>query len=129
MVEVTKGFTFEASHRLYVKSWTKAKNKSVFGKCANFPSHGHSFRLIVTVKGPIKEDGMVINFTKLGSIIEKKIINILDHQYLNEVIGDYQPVTCENILLWMKARLQNSLPGLSKLVLYETEKCFATLNF
>lgn len=126
MIEVTKRFTFEAAHRLYKKFWDDQTNAETFGPCNRL--HGHSYKLLVTVEGDPKVNGMVINFSKLGEVVNREIIDKLDHQYLNDVIGDDEPLTCENMLPWIAERLKPFLPGLKKLKLYETEKCFAVLK-
>lgn len=105
---VTKTFSFEAAHHL----------PGHRGKCARL--HGHSYRLEVAVRGPIKEvpdqsdSGMVIDFEDLSQIVRNAIIERLDHRDLNEVTG--LRTTAENLAHWMWDTLTTA--GLSEQLLY-----------
>ncbi len=86
---ITKTFRFEAlDHR---------------GQCSRL--HGHSYRLEVTLRGPIKDapgesdHGIVMDFYDLSSIVKNVIVGRLDHQDLNVVTGLY--TTTENLVYWM----------------------------
>jgi len=82
-MKITKHFTFEASHVLPRHE----------GKCARL--HGHSWKLAVTVEGPIHEEtGFVVDYSKLSSLVNHRIINHLDHTHLgyaNAVTTANQP--------------------------------------
>ena len=84
---------FEAAHQLPGHT----------GKCANL--HGHSYTLEVSVRGPINQalgasdDGMVMDFQELSAIIQRSVLQKLDHQFLNEVIGVRS--TAENLAHWI----------------------------
>jgi len=71
---VSRTFTFEAAHRL---TWHP-------GKCRNL--HGHSYRLDVTVGGPLDANGVVIDFDELTTVVEREVIDRWDHRDLNQVI-------------------------------------------
>ncbi|CEP66267.1 6-pyruvoyl tetrahydropterin synthase/QueD family protein [Moorella glycerini] len=119
MVALTYIFTFEAAHCL----------EGYAGDCAHL--HGHSYRLEVTVKGPVQADGMVIDFAVLKTLVEESIINRVDHQYLNEVVS-FVP-TCENLLLWFWKELGAALKPyphlvLERLVLWETSNARAEIT-
>jgi 6-pyruvoyltetrahydropterin/6-carboxytetrahydropterin synthase len=73
---VTCSFTFEAAHRL---EWHP-------GKCRN--PHGHSYRLEVTVSGPLDDNGVVIDFDRLNELVEEVVIDRWDHHDLNLVIDN-----------------------------------------
>jgi 6-pyruvoyltetrahydropterin/6-carboxytetrahydropterin synthase len=73
---VTCSFTFEAAHRLV---WHP-------GKCRNL--HGHSYRLEVTVSGPLDGNGVVVDFDHLCEIVHRQVIDRWDHRDLNEVIDN-----------------------------------------
>ena len=127
MISVTKQFSFEASHHLRMNDVSDEENRVVYGPCYN--DHGHSFKLFVTVTGPTRLDGMIINYKDLGAIVDKEIISKLDHHCLNQVFDEAFPMTSENLIKWMADVLQKCLPvpiTLYKLDLYETEKCHAT---
>ncbi len=71
---VTRTFTFEAAHRL---PWHP-------GKCRGL--HGHSYRLEVTVSGPLDEHGVVVDFDTLSDVVESAVIEQFDHRDLNEIL-------------------------------------------
>jgi 6-pyruvoyltetrahydropterin/6-carboxytetrahydropterin synthase len=114
---ISKEFKFDSAHNLVGYN----------GKCENL--HGHTYRLKITFEGDIKEDGMIIDFTILKKIIKEKIINILDHRYLNEIIK--QP-TAENIALWIYNELKDDFEKykvkISEINLWETEDSSVTLK-
>lgn len=112
---LTKVVRFEAAHQLPGHQ----------GKCANL--HGHSYILEVSVEGPIKQapgasdDGMVMDFQELSTIIQRSVLQYLDHQFLNEVITERS--TAENLACWIWDALQaGGLPAdlLSQVRLWET---------
>ena len=105
---VFKEFTFEAAHKLPLVP----KNH----KCSNL--NGHSFKVRISVDGPINEMGWVMDFSELKQICAPHI-NELDHSYLNEILGLENP-TSENIAIWLWNRLIKSLQNLSSITVMET---------
>lgn len=105
---LTKSFRFEAAHSL----------PGHRGKCAR--PHGHSYMLEVTVRGPIKrepgtsDDGMVIDFDDLSQIVQRAVLERLDHRDLNEVVD--VRTTAENLAHWIWDALIHE--GLSDALLY-----------
>jgi 6-pyruvoyltetrahydropterin/6-carboxytetrahydropterin synthase len=73
---VTRTFRFEAAHQL---PWHE-------GKCRNL--HGHSYRLEVTVSGPLKPQGIVLDFADLRAAVEREVIDRYDHRYLNDLMDN-----------------------------------------
>jgi 6-pyruvoyltetrahydropterin/6-carboxytetrahydropterin synthase len=60
---------------------------------------------------------MIIDFDDLSKIVLEKVIQRLDHRFLNDLI----PLsTAENISTWIWEQLKPDLPGLSQLELFET---------
>lgn len=89
---------FDAAHRLHNENRSDEWNKAVFGKCNNLPCHGHTWRAVVEVEGTVDSDtGMIINFNEL-----KKIIDELDHKFVNDVIS---LPTAENICIYLLQQL------------------------
>ncbi|MBP3425101.1 MAG: 6-carboxytetrahydropterin synthase [Rikenellaceae bacterium] len=141
-IRLTKEFRFEAAHAL----------EGYDGACSQI--HGHSYRLLVTVEGePLDspgapKDGMVMDFGVLKGIVNREIVDRLDHSftirrtadngqliemlqrhYTNIHVVDWQP-TSENMLHDMAARLIPAMPQGVQLValkLYETATSSAEL--
>lgn len=138
-IRLTKIFTFETAHALF----------GYDGKCKNI--HGHSYKLHVTIVGQPNQEknhpqlGMVMDFGDLKKIVNKIIVDPLDHAILlnqnteHKILGmqlreqghrviftDYQP-TCENMLGDFADKIKKELPediSLVKLKLYETENSY-----
>ncbi|OGJ42541.1 6-carboxytetrahydropterin synthase QueD [Candidatus Peregrinibacteria bacterium RIFCSPLOWO2_01_FULL_39_12] len=107
-MELSSTFHFAASHFL----------TQYHGKCEHM--HGHNYKLIVTIEGEIKSNGMILDFKKIKEIVEEKILEKLDHTHLNNLIEN---PSAENIVVWIWENLKNSLP-LKRLTLYETDDYF-----
>lgn len=84
MIYITRKESFSAAHKLFREDWTQEKNSEVFGPCANPNWHGHNYDLIVTLKGePDPETGFVINLRTVSEIIQKEVIEKIDHKNIN----------------------------------------------
>jgi 6-pyruvoyltetrahydropterin/6-carboxytetrahydropterin synthase len=80
--EVTTVHEFSAAHRLHSPELSPAENRALFGACAR--EHGHTYRLEVTVRGPIDpHTGMVIDLVRLRRLVETRIVAVLDHRHLD----------------------------------------------
>ena len=103
---VRKEYRFEAAHFIHNHP----------GRCRNL--HGHSYRLFVSVEGPVDaETGMVLDFEGLSRIVRERVLQKLDHHFLNDLI----PLsTAENISVWIWEQLKPALPELSQIELFET---------
>lgn len=124
----TTSMNFEAAHFLNMKGRTEEENLKAYGKCTNL--HGHNYKLLVTVEGEVGEDGMVVNFNKMKPIIEKHIISVYDHHFLNDLMDEV--CTAENMckLFWEKlvGPFEEINVKLHELVLYETDNSFITIR-
>jgi 6-pyruvoyltetrahydropterin/6-carboxytetrahydropterin synthase len=131
MVYITRIEHFNAAHKLYNPNWSKEKNESVFGKCANENWHGHNFELYVTIKGmPDPETGFVFDVKRLSIIIKDHVIEKLDHKNLNEDVDFMSGKLCsiENLVMGIWEQLNPHIPEgieLHSLKLYETPRIFA----
>ena len=98
MFELTIMAEFEAAHNLC----------NYQGKCNRL--HGHNWKVEVTVQGQkLDEIGMVIDFTVLKAEV-KKIIDRLDHYYLNELAAfQQQNPTAEHIAKYIYDELVDLL--------------------
>jgi len=112
---ITKTFKFDAAHNLI----------RYHGKCEKL--HGHTYRVDVTVEGKPDEEQMVIDFLVLKKIVKSRVLDILDHSYLNDHIE--QP-TAESIAVWIWERLFSDLNQdnyhLYEISVFETETSFVT---
>ena len=98
---ITKKYHFCASHKYGNADWSEEKNLEVFGK--DYNNHGHNYVLEVSVTGPIDQgSGWLVDLKKLGQIVKKYVVNVLDHSQIEEDIEWFkgrQP-SSENILVW-----------------------------
>jgi 6-pyruvoyltetrahydropterin/6-carboxytetrahydropterin synthase len=116
-VRIRKQFRFEAAHVLPHHP----------GKCARL--HGHSYRLDVTLTGPLQPSGpaqgMVLDFDDLSRVVRGAVLDALDHRSLNDVVEN---PTSENVVAWIWSRLAPELPALEELTLWETATACAILR-
>jgi len=108
-MELSCEFQFAASHFL-----TK-----YHGKCENL--HGHNYKVVITIEGPIQEDGMVLDFKLLKDIYMEKIHSELDHTHLNDKIDN---PSAENLAIWIWDKLKKDLPMLKNITIYETDQYY-----
>jgi 6-pyruvoyltetrahydropterin/6-carboxytetrahydropterin synthase len=91
--------------------------------------HGHSYRLEVALRGPLRSRGpargMIEDFERIERIVGDRVLAALDHQNLNELIDN---PTVENIVLWIWKRLDGALTRLDEVVLWETATACAVLR-
>ncbi len=97
------------------------------GDCENL--HGHNWKVEVrVVSGELDRVGMVIDFRRLKDET-RKIIEALDHKYLNEVPPfDKENATAENISRLIYTRLKSALgPGIKvqRVTVWESENAAA----
>ena len=81
--------------------------------------HGHSFKVILSLVGPLDAKlGWVLDYHEI-SLIMKPVLELLDHRTLNDVSGLENP-TSEILAKWIfeKARLQ--IPILKSVTIMET---------
>lgn len=112
---VTKEFTFDSAHHL----------ENYVGPCANV--HGHTYKLQVTLEGRVNPaTGMIIDFNRLKQEVNIRIIDILDHKMLNDVLA-FNP-TAELMAQWMFDQLRLADLPVVKIRLWETPTSFATVE-
>ena len=117
---------FNAAHRVHNPALSDAENSAIFGKCNNPNWHGHNYTLDVSVEGGVDAGtGYVCDLSKLKDIVEREIIDRVDHKNLNLDVAFMEGVipTSENIVLAFWKILESKVrPGrLTRLVLWETE--------
>jgi 6-pyruvoyltetrahydropterin/6-carboxytetrahydropterin synthase len=131
MIQITRRERFNAAHRLFRSDYSDEMNLKIFGKCSNPNWHGHNYELFVTVKGEINpETGFLINLKDLSSIINKKVIDKLDHKNINLEVDFMKGklASTENLAkaIWEELQLPVNALGaeLHSIKLYETENNF-----
>src|SRR5262245_6506509 len=84
MVSITRRVEFCASHRLFNPKFSDEKNDALYGRCNNPNGHGHNYVLEVTVAGEVDpETGMVMDLKELKKVLDREIIDRVDHKNLN----------------------------------------------
>ncbi len=112
-ISITKIFTFDSAHKL----------NDYNGPCARI--HGHTYKLEVTVSGPLAPD-MVIDFYDMKKIVEATVLTTIDHQYLNEIVP-FNP-SVENMVVWIADLLEPAFENpvkLQKIRLWENQSAYA----
>jgi len=120
--KLKKEFIISCSHRLKDKDNTEKWNKKTFGKCNNYPSHGHNYKVILYLKNVKLIHGMIINFSKLKEIFKSEIDDIYDHQFLNNCPGFENKIpTAENMCKIFYDILKRKIDDLYAIEIYETD--------
>lgn len=133
ITRIAKEFHWEMGHRLPFHE----------GGCRNI--HGHSYRMRVVVEGSLDENGMVLDYFDLKSIIDPLVAD-LDHAFLcdendAEMLAFFaaNPLkhvvvpflsTAENLAGWFLEKIVEKLRTYSNIFaitvrIYETERTYA----
>ena len=124
-VTVSKRVHFNAAHRLHNPALSDEENTELYGLCNNPNFHGHNYELEVSVEGEIDpRTGFV---TELGSIkrtVEAAVVSRFDHRNLNLDVPEFADriPTAENIAVVIWELLEDRLPGLVRVTLWETPR-------
>lgn len=131
----TRKMTLDAGHRVPGHQ----------GQCRNL--HGHTYTLEVTVEGAIADDGMIVDFGVLKTVMMEEVHARWDHAFLAwEYDGPVRealaadpawkvwwmprPPTAENLAEHaadlMQLRLVDAGVRVVRVVVWETPNCFAT---
>jgi 6-pyruvoyltetrahydropterin/6-carboxytetrahydropterin synthase len=108
-VRLVHEFRFEAAHRL--------PRVPPGHKCARL--HGHSFKIELTVEGPVDpHTGWFIDFGELSDAWAP-LHALLDHNYMNDIEGLENP-TSEVLAHWIWERMRKTVPSLVRVTVFET---------
>ncbi|HLW52729.1 MAG TPA: 6-carboxytetrahydropterin synthase [Candidatus Angelobacter sp.] len=129
MVYLTRKAEFSASHYYHNPELSAEENQRLFGKCNNPHGHGHNYTLEVTVKGQVDErSGFVVDLKQLKELMNKEVIEIMDHRFLNKEVPEFQESipTTENlaISIWNRLRPRLKIAQLHRVRVYETPDLF-----
>lgn len=130
MVLLTRKIEFAASHLYHSASLSLEENRRIFGKCNNPHGHGHNYTLEVTVAGePDPVTGMVLDLKDLKEILDREIMERMDHRFLNYEVPEFAGLnpTCENIarVIWKLLEPKIQQGKLHRVRVYETPDLFA----
>lgn len=98
-MKIAKEFHWEMGHRL----------PEHFGKCKNI--HGHSYRMIVELKGEVNEGGMVMDYFDLKKVVNP-IVEKLDHAFMvyekdEEIVRFLESVNSKKIIVNFQSTVEN----------------------
>ena len=127
MIFITRKIEFSAGHRLFNPDFSDEKNKATFGLCNNPNGHGHNYVLEVTLSGEVCNDtGMVFDLKELKKLIQREIIDKVDHKNLNVDVEYLKGVipTAENLAIkfWEILEPKITKGRLHEIKLYESER-------
>jgi len=130
---LTRVEDFCASHRLHSPHLSDEENRALYGKCNNPNGHGHNYRLVVTIRGPVDpRTGMLVELTQLAALIREAVTERVDHLNLNVDVDFLDGVipTAENLCHAFWERLEGRLPAgeLWELRLEETGRNIVALR-
>src|SRR5688500_9373506 len=98
---LTRRAEFSASHRCYNPALTEQQNLELYGEPAGSHGHGHNYIIEVTLEGqPDRITGMVVDLKLLKDIIQREVIDPMDHRHLNHEVPPFDRVipTAENLV-------------------------------
>jgi 6-pyruvoyltetrahydropterin/6-carboxytetrahydropterin synthase len=129
-VYLTRKIEFSASHLYHNPGFSPEENRRIFGKCNNPHGHGHNYTLEVTVAGePDLVTGMVLDLKELKEILEREVMQRMDHRHLNYEVPELagQIPTSENIarVIWQLLEPKITQGKLHHVRLYESPDLFA----
>jgi 6-pyruvoyltetrahydropterin/6-carboxytetrahydropterin synthase len=114
IVLITKRVEFSASHVCRNERLSDQENTRIFGAAANPHGHGHNYVLDVTLEGqPDPVTGMVLDLKELKEILQREVLQPLDHRFLNHEVAPFDRVipTAENIAVEIWKRLSKAIPS------------------
>ncbi|MBL8880197.1 MAG: 6-carboxytetrahydropterin synthase [Phycisphaerales bacterium] len=130
MMVLTQQFEFSAAHRLHCADLTDAENIATFGKCNNPNGHGHNYVVEVSLAGADRElGGVVFPMPRFEEIVQKEVIERLDHRHLNLDVPEFHDVnpSVENIarVIWRMLHNHFAPAQLHRVRVFETQKTWA----
>jgi len=128
---ITRKAEFSASHVCAHSSLTPEQNRELYGAAANPSGHGHNYVVEVTLAGdPDPATGMIFDLKQLKDIINKTVVEPMDHRFLNYEVPPFDRIvpTAENVAAEIWNRLEPHFHGgrasLHNVRLYETEDLY-----
>lgn len=123
-VFLTTQVHFSASHRYHNPKFSDKLNKELFGQCNNPYGHGHNYLIEVTIRGKIdQQKGLVMNVFELKQILKDKVLDEVDHRYLNIEVPFFKekiPST-ENICIFVWKKIESEIKKRSNVKLFKVK--------
>ncbi|KAG2173692.1 hypothetical protein INT43_005112 [Umbelopsis isabellina] len=133
---ITRCESFSAAHRLHSPMMNDQENVAIYGKCNHRNSHGHNYKVEITMRGRIDPTtGMVINIKDLKECMQV-VLEQLDHRNLDKDVEYFftKPSTTENLAVYIwtefqKAYIAHPIGTLSHARLYRVKICETDSNY
>ena len=88
--------------------------------------HGHTWKVVFLIEGPVQKNGMVHDFKVLKKLLDEQLP---DHQYLNDLVEN---PTAENLASYLFDKISTTLKSLGltlkTLELWENENAAAVVE-
>jgi 6-pyruvoyltetrahydropterin/6-carboxytetrahydropterin synthase len=113
IVEVTLSFRFSAAHRMNNPRLSAEENRRLYGRCNHVNGHGHTYRLAVTMRGPIADEtGSLEGRELLAEVVRQRVLERFDQANLDDLItpADGVTSTTEVLTLVVWRLLDEALP-------------------
>lgn len=128
---LTRRADFSASHSCYNPRLPEEQNRALYGESAGSHGHGHNYVIEVTIEGePDPITGMVVDLKLLKDVMNREVVDPMDHRHLNYEVPPFDKVipTAENLVKEIWDRLEPHLrfdhARLHTIRLYETEDLY-----
>jgi 6-pyruvoyltetrahydropterin/6-carboxytetrahydropterin synthase len=128
---ITRRADFSASHSCYNPHLSEEENRDLYGESAGSHGHGHNYTIEVTIEGqPHPVTGMVVDLKLLKDVIQREVLDPMDHRHLNHEVPPFAETvpTAENLVREIWNRLEPSLRfengRLHSIRLYETDDLY-----
>jgi 6-pyruvoyltetrahydropterin/6-carboxytetrahydropterin synthase len=133
---ITRKAEFSASHVCRLPGHSDEENHAIYGEAAHPHGHGHNYIVEVTLEGePDPVTGMIMDLKKLKEILDREIVEPMDHRFLNYEVSPFDTVvpTAENVAQEIWRRLDRSLGEesvgkLRRVRLYETADLYVDVE-
>lgn len=104
-------------------------------KGATEPTHGHNFKVIVTISGSrVDKAGMLVDFLDLKPVVDEEV-GRMHYGFVNETVEEFRmdggklSPSAENIAMVLYKRIAKRLPGravMASVQVFESPGCSAT---
>ena len=111
---ITRKAEFSASHVCRLEGLSDKENFDLYGAESRPSGHGHNYVVEVTLEGdPDPVTGMVMDLKDLKDVLEREILQPMDHRFLNLEVAPFDKVipTTGNVAQEIWRRLDDKLTG------------------